>query len=48
MNYKEIHTLDFIKNETIILKLFSSPPNKEETVYKKLSETLDVIIKGQN
>lgn len=44
----ELQTIEFLKNETTILKIFSDKPQAEDSVYQKLFETLDVIINGQH
>lgn len=44
----EDQTIDFIKNETVILKFFSNEPENSDSIYQKLFETLDVIIQGQH
>ena len=45
---KEVQTIDILKNETILLKLFSNKPKEDNSIYEKLFETLDVIIQGQH
>lgn len=44
----DVQTIEFLKNETTILKIFADKPQNEDSIYQKLFETLDVIIKGQH
>ncbi len=45
---KDLHTIDSIKAETELLKIFYNDSQEIPPLYDNLFQTLDAIIQGQN